>query len=311
MCRNFSRLGEALQLDKAEKVLRIAEKVLILGKKLRDFFRRKQTITRIPSIVGYFVREEDKNIKEKVKTLCCKSNLSSVKTLILHGPPGHGKQYSAANVMHRLYTSPMANSFVLRTGKMKPWFLFEKPTIRSTLNATDTSTMLESYCELAEDMGLNKEVKVAKQELQIHSRTAEGRQQHMYLHDHFQKHADDKALKQISEAVIKKLRQQDSWALLILVGNENVSGLENYWPQPGDHNLGNGLVIMTSQYPNGLVKEDINSCLEKVCIGKMTDNDAVKFFESKSGIKATGADKMHAKDLAVKMLKCIPQNIAM
>ena len=43
----------------------------------------------------------------------------------------------------------------------------------------------------------------------------------------------------------------------------------------------------------------------------MTDNDAVKFLESKSGIKATGADKMHAKDLAVNMLKRIPQNLAM
>ena len=237
MRRNFSRLREGLD---------IAEKALRLGKKFRDFFARKDYVSRIPSFVGYFVREEDTEIGKKVKTLCCTSNLSSVKTLILHGPPGHGKQYSAANVMNQLYTSRVTNSFVLRTGKRKPRFLFKRPTIKWTVNATNTWRMLESYRHLAIAMGLNEEAEVANQELQIHSRTSEGRQQHMYLHDHFQKHADDKALKQISEPVIKKLSQQDSWVLLIDVGNGNVSGLESYWPQPGDRNLGNGLVIMTS-----------------------------------------------------------------
>ena len=286
----------------------IVKEGLELGKKFRDVFPRKEYVSRIPSFVGYFVREEDTEIRKKIKTLCCTSNLSSVKTLILHGPPGHGKQYSAANVMNQLYTSRMTNSIVLRTGKRKPRFLFKRPTIKWTVNATNTWRMLESYRHLAIAMGLNEEAEVANQELQIHSRTSEGRQQHMYLHDHFKKHADDKALKQIFEAVIKMLSEQDSWVLLIDVGNENVSDLESYWPQPGDRNLGNGLVIMTSEYPSGHVKEGIDSCLEKVYIGKMTDNDAVKFLESKSGIKATGAD---AKDLAVTMLKCIPQNIAM
>ena len=66
MRRNFPRLREGLD---------IAEKVLRLGKKFRDFFPRKDYVSRIPGFVGYFVREEDTEIEKKVKTLCCTSNL--------------------------------------------------------------------------------------------------------------------------------------------------------------------------------------------------------------------------------------------
>ena len=273
-------------------------------------FPKKSHVLRIPPCRGYFLREEDAEIRDKLKGLCKSRNFSSVKTLILHGPPGHGKQYSAANVMNQLYTSPISNSFLLRTRQGKPRLLLEKTPIKWAINATNTRTMLESYCSLAKEIGLIEEAKVPNWELSLHSRTSEGRQYHMYLHDHCQKDAYDEALKQIYEEVMKKLRHEDSWVLLIEGPTENVAGLNSFWPQPGDRRFGNGLVIMTTQHPKLLIKEGCDSSLEKVYIGKMTNSDAVKFLESKSGIGVTGDDTIFAEDIAVNMLKCIPQDIA-
>ena len=292
-------------------LVEVAQNLYKLGKEAIGIaIARKDHALRIPPCRGYFPREEDAEIREKLKNLCQSRNSSSVKTLVLHGPRGHGRQYSAANVMNQLYTSRICNSFLLRSEERKQWFLLEKPTIKWTVNATNARTLLESYCSLAEEIGLTEEAKIANQLLSLHSRTSEGRQIHMYLHDHCHTDAYDEALKQIYEGVMKKLRHQDSWVLLIEGPAENVAALENFLPQPGDRRFGNGLVIMTTKDPSLLIKGGRDSCLEKVYIGKMTNSDAVKFLESKSSIVATGSDKMYAEDIAVKMLKCIPQDIA-
>ena len=273
-------------------------------------FPRKAHALRIPSCRGYFRREEDAEIREKLKLLS-KRNFSGVKTLILYGPQGCGKKFSAANLMKKLYASPVKSSLLVRTSDAKRSFFQERPTIKWTINATNTRTQLESFCSLAKEIGLTEEAKVAYWELALHSRTLEGRQYHMYLHDHCQTDAYDEALRQIYEEVMKKLSLQNSWVLLIDgFMADNVGSLERYWPQPGDCRFGNGLVIMTTESPELLVKEVCDSSLEKVHIGQMTESDAVKFLESKSGISATGNDKMNAEDIAVNMLKCVPQDIA-
>lgn len=273
----------------------------------REAIKRKE-ILRIPPCRGYFLRKEDANIRNKLKILCQRRNLSCVKTLVLHGPPGYGKQFSAANLMNQLYTASISNSLSLRTSQTKPRFV--KPTIKWTVNATNTKTLLESYCSLANELGLRDEVKAAKWMLPLHSRTLEGRQYHMHLHDHCQTDAYEEALKQIYEDVMKKLSVQHSWVLLIDGPTKNVAILDNFWPQAGDRRFGNGLVILTSESPLLQIKEGCVSSQEKVYIGKMTDSDAVKFLENKSGISATGSDRMYAKDVAVNILKNSPQDIA-
>ena len=42
----------------------------------------------------------------------------------------------------------------------------------------------------------------------------------------------------------------------------------------------------------------------------MTNHDAIQFLQSKTDMKATGSDTKYAKDIAVDMLKCNPQDIA-
>ena len=300
MLRHISNVKDLVH--SAENILRIAREI---GKAFA-----RQEILRIPPCRGYFLRKEDAEIRKKLKILCQRRNLSCVKTLVLHGPPGHGKQFSAANLMNQLYTSSISNSLVLRTSQTKPRFILVKPTIKWTVNATNTKTLLESYCSLAKEIGLTEEAKAAEWMLPLYSRTLEGRQYHMYLHDHCQTDAVEEALKQIYDDVMKKLRVQHSWVLLIDGPTKNVTSLDNFWPQAGDRRFGNGLVILTSESPQLQIKEGCVSSQEKVYIGKMTDSDAVKFLENKSGISATGNDKTCAKDVAVNMLKCSPQDIA-
>ena len=268
----------------------VAEKMYQLGKRiLSDAFPRKVHAVRIPSCRGYFQREEDGEIRNKLKSLKKGGN---VKTLILYGPTGHGKVYSAANLMKQLYTKKLG----------------KKPTIVWTINANSQTTMLESYCSLAKEIGLTEEATVAIQELSLLSRTSEGRRYHINLQNQCRKNAYDEALKQIHEEVMKKLTNHSPWVLLIKDPSKNMSS--RFWPQPGDPSVGHGLVIMTTQYPRLLANEGGDHSLEKVFIGKMTNEDAVKFLAAKSEIPATGADKTYAQDIAVKKLRCIPQDIA-
>lgn len=59
-----------------------------------------------------------------------------------------------------------------------------------------------------------------------------------------------------------------------------------------------------------LFTDEDDSVLQKVYIGKMTNHDAIQFLQSKTDMKATGSDTKYAKDIAVDMLKCNPQDIA-
>jgi len=277
----------------------LAETIYHLGKKiLSDALPRKVHAVRIPPYRGpYFRREEDREIWNKYKSLCKYGKVSCVKTLILHGPTGHGKEHSAANLMNQLHRNE---------NKLKN--LLWRPTILWTLNANSKATLLESYCSLAKEIGLNEEAKAAKQELSLLSRTSEGRQYQINLQNQCQKDAYDEALNQIYEEVRKHLRHHSPWVLLV----KDASGdmLSRFWPQPGDPNIGNGLVVMTTQYPRLLAKEGGDHCLDKVFIGKMKNEDAVAFLAAKSGIPAIGADKTNSQDIVVKKLMCLPQDIA-
>ena len=281
---------------------------------IRTASSRKNYASRIPTRIAYFEREEEAEMREKLKILCKGRNSNSVvKTLLLHGPSGYGKHYSAANVMDTIYTSRITNSFVSRTDQSKTKFFLQKPAIRWTLNATNTRTLFESYSSLAKEIGLIDEAKAAYWELLLHSRTSEGRQYQMYLHDRSEKDAYDEALEQIYERVMRALGQNDSWVILIEGSSEKVASLRRFWPQPGDSGFGNGLVIMTTGDNNNsklLFGDEDDSVLQKVYIGKMTNHDAIQFLESKTDMKATGIDTKYAKDIAVDMLKCNPQDIA-
>ena len=290
-----------LNISDVKELVHLGQDLWRLGReKIGVIFQRKPHVSRIPPCRGYFPREEDAEIRDKLNLLTkLGRSFSGVKTLILHGPQGCGKKFSAANLMNKLHTSPVKGSFI---SDDKRNFLLEKPTITWTLNATNTRTLLESYCSLAKEIGLTKEAEIAQWELPLHNRTSEGRQYQMYLRDYCQTDAYNEALKQIYEEVMKKLRVQNSWVLLVDgFTADNVGGLDRYWPQPGDCRFGNGLVIMTTESPELLVKDVCDSSLEKVHIGKMTESDAVKFLESKSGVSATGNDKMNAEDKAVNM----------
>ena len=281
---------------------------------IRTASSRKNHASRIPSCTGYFPRKEEAEIRGKLKILCKGRNSNSVvKTLLLHGPSGYGKHYSAANVMHTIYTSRITNSFVSRTDQGKPKCFVQKPAIRWTLNATNTRTLFESYSSLAKEVGLIDEAKAAYWELPLHSRTSEGRQYQMYLHDRCEKDAYDEALEQIYGEVMRALGQNDSWVILIEGSSENVASLRRFWPHPGDSRFGNGLVIMRTGDNNNsklLFRDEDDSVLQKVYIGKMTNHDAIQFLQSKTDMKATGSDTKYAKDIAVDMLKCNPQDIA-
>ena len=268
----------------------------------------------IPPCAGYFSRTEDAEIREKLKTLCQGGKSSSVvKTLLLQGPSGHGKNYSATNLMTTICTSRITNSFRSRADQSKPKLFLEKSTIRWTLNATNKRTLFESYKSFAEAIGLIEEATDAYMELPLHSRTLEGRRYQMHLRNLCEKNAYDEALEQIYAKVMKELRQKDSWVLYIEGSKaEKVASLRRFLPQPGDNRFGNGLVIMTTGDGNSkhLFRDADDSVLQKVYIGKMTDEDSVQFLQRKTGITATGGDTTNAEDIAIKMLKCNPQDIA-
>ena len=267
---------------------------------IRHRFPRKVHAVRIPHRRGFYQRKEDKEVMITLKRLCKYGNSSRVKTLILHGPTGHGKKHCAANLMDQLYTKPVRSRFFWN----KPWNFRNRPTILWTINATNKATMLESFCSLAKEIGLTEQAKVANQELPLFSRTSEGRQYHMSLQNQCQENAYDKPLKQIYEEVMKTLRRQGSWVLLIEGAKEDKSSQQKFWPAPGNPSLGNGLVIMTTEDSKLLQEEGDDYPLAKVFIGKMMKEDAVKFLAKKSGIPLTVAERF------ANLAHCIPQDIA-
>ena len=267
---------------------------------IRHRFPRKVDAVRIPSRRGFYQRKEEKEVMNTLKRLCKYGNSSRVKTLILHGPTGHGKKHCAANLMDQLYTKPVRSRFFWN----KPWNFRNRPTILWTINATSKATMLESFCSLAKEIGLTEQAKVANQELPLFSRTSEGRQYHMSLQNQCQENAYDKPLKQIYEEVMKTLRRQGSWVLLIEGAKEEKSSRQQFLPVPGDPSLGNGLVIMTTEDCKLLQEKGVDYPLAKVFIGRMTEEDGAKFLAKISDIHYTVAKRF------AKVTHCIPQNIA-
>ena len=290
----------------------MADTFLSLGTRILNYVCQRTSAIRIPPFSGYFWREEDGEIRRKLKILCKGGGSSVVKTLLLHGPPGYGKHYSASNLMHTLHTRPITNSFLSKTDqeKFKKIFLKKVP-IKWTLDVTSKETLLESYRSLAREIGLTEEDKAANSEIQQYNKTPEGRQQQMNLKHHYRKDASDQALKQIYEKVRKRLREQSSWVLLVEGATENVAGLREYFPEAGDRGSGNGLVIIIAEYPKILsFKNADESTLQRVGINKMNHKDAVNFLEKKTGIAVSGSDAKYAEDTATQMLGCNPQRIA-
>ena len=276
-------------------------------------FLRKDAPSWIPSCAGYFPRTEAAEIRKKLKTLCQGGkNSSVVKTLLLHGPSGHGKNYLAANLMTTICTSRITNSLLSRAGQRKPKLFLQKSTIRWTLGATNKETLFESYISLAKAIGLNEEANDAKKKLLTCITTDDGRLYQSHLKDHCQENAYDEALEQIYQKVMKELGQKEAWVIYIKGSTAEMVALRRFWPQPGDSRFGNGLVIMTTGDGNSkrLFEDEDDSVLQKVYIGKMTVKDSVKFLEHKTGIRATVCDANNAIYIAVEMLECSPQDIA-
>ena len=73
-------------VDLAERTYQLSKRIL------GDAFPKVHAV-RIPHCRGYFQREEDGEIWNKYKSLCKNGDVSCVKTLMLHGPTGHGKEY--------------------------------------------------------------------------------------------------------------------------------------------------------------------------------------------------------------------------
>ena len=277
------------------KLLKMGYKFVEL---LRHRYPTKVHAVRIPHRRGFYQRKEDKEVMNKLKNLCKNGNSSRVKTLILHGPPGHGRVHCAANLMDQLYTKPVRSLFFWN----KPWNFRNRPTILWTINATNEATMLESFCSLAKEIGLTEQAKAANQELSLLSRTSEGRQYHMNVQNPFEENVY--ALKHIYEKVMKTLRRQGSWVLLIEGAKEEKSSRQQFWPAPGDPSLGNGLVIMTTEDSKLLQEKGVDYPLAKVFIGRMTEEDGAKFLAKISDIHYTVAKRF------AKVTHCIPQNIA-
>ena len=265
---------------------------------IRHRYPTKVHAVRIPHRRGFYQRKEDKEVMNKLKNLCKNGNSSRVKTLILHGPPGHGRVHCAANLMDQLYTKPVRSRFFWN----KPWNFRNRPTILWTINATNEATMLESFCSLAKEIGLTEQAKAANQELSLLSRTSEGRQYHMNVQNPFEENVY--ALKHIYEKVMKTLRRQGSWVLLIEGAKEEKSIRHQFWPAPGDLSLGNGLVIMTTEDSKLLQEKGVDYPLAKVFIVRMTEEDGAKFLAKISDIHYTVAKRF------AKVTHCIPQNIA-
>ncbi len=110
----------------ANKVVDLIRNFEWLGRKVSGAFSPKVHAERIPPCRGYFQRKEDREIRSKIKSLYKNNNVSSVKVLVLHGPSGHGKDYSAANLMNQLYTSTFSLPFVgiLRNVRHRPTILW-------------------------------------------------------------------------------------------------------------------------------------------------------------------------------------------
>ncbi|PFX22408.1 hypothetical protein AWC38_SpisGene13085 [Stylophora pistillata] len=286
--------------NKMKTILELLKESNKLFKLIRHQFPEKVHAVRIPPRRGFYQRKEDKEVMNTLRRLCKNGNSSRVKTLILHGPAGHGKVHCAANLMDQLYTKPARSRFFWN----KAWNYRNRPTILWTINATNKAMMLESFCSLAKEIGLTEQAKVADQELPLFSRTSEGRQYHMNLQNQCQENAYDKPLKQIYEEVMKTLRCQGSWVLLIEGVKEDRLSHQQFWPSPGDPSFGNGLIIMTTTDSKLLQEEGDDYPLAKVFIGKMTKEDAVKFLAKKSGIPLTVAECF------ANLAHCIPQDIA-
>ena len=304
-----------LGISDVKELVKAAHAFCILGKEIFcTNSRRKDPASWIPPCAGYFTRTEDAEIRKKFKTLCQGGKGSSVvKTLLLHGPSGHGKNYSATNLLTTICISRTTNSFISRADQGKPKLFLEKSTIRWTLNATNKRTLFESYRSLAEAIGLNQEATDAYMQLPLHNRTSEGRLYQMLLRNLCEKNAHDEALEQIYEKVMKELGKKGSWVLYIKGSTtEKVACLRRFWPQPGESKFGKGLVIMTTGDGNSklLFGDEDDSILQKVYIGKMTDEDSAQFLQRKTGITAAVGDRKNAKDIAVEMLKRSPQDIA-
>ncbi|PFX22383.1 uncharacterized protein LOC111334317 [Stylophora pistillata] len=286
--------------NKMKTMLELLKESRKLVKLIRHYFPAKVHAPMIPHRRGFYQRKEDKEVMNTLRRLCKNDNFSRVKTLILHGPAGHGKVPCAANLMDHLYTKPVRSRFFWN----KVWNYRNRPTILGTVKATNKATMFESFCRLAKEIGLTEQAKAANQELSLLSRTSEGRQYHINLQNQCQENAYDKPLKQIYEEVMNTLRCQGSWVLLIEGVEEDRLSHQQFWPSPGDASFGNGLVIMTTTDSKLFQEEGDDYPLAKVFIGKMTKKDAVRFLAKKSGIPVAVAERF------ANLARCIPQDIA-
>ena len=100
MFADVKRLIIRLGISDVKELVKAAHAFWNFGKEsFGTNFLGKDPASWMPPCAGYFTRTEDAEIRKKLKTLCQGGKRSSVvKTLLVHGPSGHGKNYSAIQI---------------------------------------------------------------------------------------------------------------------------------------------------------------------------------------------------------------------
>ena len=253
-----------------------------------------------PSHVYQSRKSEVREIKNKFKLLRKKNGKDVTVAVYLTGRPGYGKTQLAREFGKEFYRSN------------RGWFF--KNLVVGTLDATSSTTLLQSYILLATDLGCTMELK-ALEGLSGGTDELQG-------------------LKILSSAVRKELKKRPGWLFIVdnlsldhemskAYGSEvlpvlsssslpystpgiattstHASGLatafgitnrgvswKSYWPQPGDEGWGTGYVLITT-HDRRIVERSSPFSSELFLRDGMASEDALALLEQMSGGGGEGA----------------------
>ena len=213
-----------------------------------------------PSHEYIYRKQEVEGISSRLDKIPASSEDDAVCVFYIHGNAGCGKSQVARQVGKKRYKSNV----------MK---------VVATLNAENSTTMVDSLGKLASDLGCEEE--------RVNSA--------LQLSD------EKKSLRILSNSVRSRLKHF-SWLLIV----ENItksSSFTDYWPQPGDQTWGHGQVMVTTQDARTVPCK--SKFTDSICLSSgMTEEDAKSLLSSVSN---THTEKFSE---VARALNCQPLHLA-